>query len=58
MRVDTPERADRRAALTALVASLDEEFGKPDPAEVERFARHFLLADKFSDRSQAGADAG
>lgn len=37
------ERAERQAALAALVAELDETFGKPDPADVERFARRFLL---------------
>jgi len=34
-------RRERRAALTAFVDHLDSEFGKPDPAEVERFRRLF-----------------
>lgn len=33
------ERRSRRAALAALVASLDTEFGEPEEAEVERFRR-------------------
>ena len=49
--VEINERANRRAALAALVAELDEEFGKPDPAEVERFARRFLLTDGPVDAS-------
>lgn len=36
---DEMERRSRRAALTALVAMLDEEYGEPDPAEVDRFRR-------------------
>jgi hypothetical protein len=44
--VDTDERANRRVALAALVAELDEQFGRPDPAEVERFTRQFLLPDR------------
>jgi hypothetical protein len=44
--VETDERADRQAALAALVSELDEAFGRPDPTEVERFARRFLLADR------------
>lgn len=45
-RVEVDQRAERRAALAALVAELDETFGKPAPAEIERFARRFLLADE------------
>ncbi len=33
-------RAKRRLALAARIAELEAEFGPPDPAEVERFARH------------------
>jgi hypothetical protein len=49
--MDTDERASRHAALTALVAELDEKFGKPDPVEVERFALRFLLVDRRNDSS-------
>ncbi|MEX0427627.1 hypothetical protein AB3X52_08355 [Nocardioides sp. DS6] len=36
---DEMERRSRRAALAALVASLDAEYGEPDPVEVDRFKR-------------------
>jgi len=36
---DEIARRERRAALAAFVDRLDAEFGKPDPAEVERFRR-------------------
>jgi hypothetical protein len=47
--VEIDERAARRAALAALVAELDDKFGRPDPVEVERFARLFLLTEGHSD---------
>lgn len=36
---DEMERRARRAALRTFVDTLDAEFGKPDPAEVERFRK-------------------
>jgi hypothetical protein len=33
------ERRRRRAALAAFVFQLDDEFGEPDPNEVELFRR-------------------
>ncbi|MFT4215590.1 MAG: hypothetical protein QM619_00160 [Micropruina sp.] len=33
------ERRARHAALADFVATLDAEFGEPDPADVERFRR-------------------
>lgn len=36
---DEMDRRGRRAALTAFVERLTDEFGEPDPDEVERFRR-------------------
>lgn len=36
---DEMERRNRREALAAFVSQLDDEFGEPDPSEVERFRR-------------------
>ncbi|UFN43196.1 hypothetical protein [Nocardioides okcheonensis] len=49
--MEIDDRTNRRTALAALVAELDEKFGRPDPTEVERFARRFLLLRRQDDPS-------
>ncbi|MFT4187771.1 MAG: hypothetical protein QM621_04245 [Aeromicrobium sp.] len=35
------KRRSRRAALASFVEELNQEFGRPDPVEVERFRKAF-----------------